>query len=138
MKNLSAFKNEQAQNRKFFWCDPQPIQDNNYLISSIQAIPDDQTQETIQDYPILIQYGEGSEAEVFLSEIKKVLTLEEYAKKVGVVGATLEEIQDNADEHFDLTLWDYPLEEYAYVLEEVNENVVVVETLPNQFRVCEY
>lgn len=138
MKNLSAFRKELAENRKFFWCDPQPIQDNNYLITSIAEIPSDITEGEIRDYPILIQYGGGSEAEVLLAEIKKVLTLEEYAKKIGVVGATLQDIQDNADEHFDLTLWDYPLEEYGYVLEEVNENVVVVEVAPNEFRVCEY
>ena len=138
MKKLSAFRKAIAENRKFFWCDPQPIEGNIYLISFIQMIPIDLTENTIQDYPITIQYGGVSEAEVLLSEIKKILTLEEYAKKVGVVGNTIEEIQENAQEHLDVTLWDYPLEEYAYVLEEVNESIEIVEVSPNEFRVCEY
>ena len=137
MKKLSSFKKAISENRKFFWCDPEPIEGNNYLISSIETLPIDLTEGTIQDYPILIQYGEGSEAEVVLSEIKKVLTLEEYAKKIGVVGDTIEEIQENADNHLGVTLWDYPLDEYAYVITEVNECVAVVEVLPNEYRICE-
>ena len=50
------------------WNDPDPIEGNDYTITSFEdlsMIPE----EDLYDYPILIQYGGGSEAEVFLHEI---------------------------------------------------------------------
>ena len=49
-----------------FWSDPDYIKGNDYLISFIENINDDFDEYT----PILIQYGGGSEAQVFLHEIK--------------------------------------------------------------------
>jgi hypothetical protein len=47
------------------WNDPDPIKGNDYTITSIREMIDGE-----DDFsPILIQYGEGSEAEVFLHEI---------------------------------------------------------------------
>ncbi|MEI6186945.1 MAG: hypothetical protein WCP46_00385 [Alphaproteobacteria bacterium] len=47
------------------WNDPDPIEGNDYTISYIEPILEDFDEHT----PILIQYGEGSEAEVYLHEI---------------------------------------------------------------------
>lgn len=47
------------------WNDPDPIKGNDYTIASVEEIIDGE-----DDFsPILIQYGSGSEAEVFLHEI---------------------------------------------------------------------
>ena len=52
---------------KLMWNDPQPIPGNNYQVSSLEDIPD----EEVDNYtPILIQYNNGrSEAQVFLHEL---------------------------------------------------------------------
>lgn len=72
----------------------------------------------------------------------KPITLKQYSRKVGCVGTTskedfktLQQIQDNVQEHHDCTLWDYPLEEADYCREE-NRNVVLVET-DFGLRLCE-
>jgi len=44
------------------WNDPVPIKGNDYTITHLSEVNDETA---------LIQYGEGSEAEVFLSEIVK-------------------------------------------------------------------
>jgi len=47
------------------WNDPDPINGNDYTITYIEPLVDD-----IDDYSaVLIQYGGGSEAEVYLHEI---------------------------------------------------------------------
>lgn len=47
------------------WNDPDPIEGNDYTITSIREMIDGEDDNS----PILIQYGGGSEAEVFLHEI---------------------------------------------------------------------
>jgi hypothetical protein len=141
MKSLKELKEAIANERQLFWCDPQPIEDNDYLITSIN-LPNDVTEMEIEDYPITIQYGSGSEAEVFISELKLVLTIQEYADKIGYLGLnpTLEAIQRYAENELDFTIWDYPLSEYSYVMEEVKDferdEVEIVE-FGGHFRVCE-
>ena len=63
----TIFKLQKAikENKQLFWNDPLPIKGNNYEITYIETITDDFDNDT----PILIQYGGGSEAEVFLHEI---------------------------------------------------------------------
>jgi hypothetical protein len=54
------------------WNDPDPIDGNDYTIEYIEDLTDiDNGEDDFEwDYtPILIQYGGGSEAEVFLCEI---------------------------------------------------------------------
>lgn len=47
------------------WNDPDPIEGNDYTITSVREMIDGE-----DDFsPILIQYGDNSEAEVFLHEI---------------------------------------------------------------------
>jgi hypothetical protein len=49
------------------WNDPNPIEDNDYKISYLEDIPDEEIDDST---PILIQYNKGdSEAQVFLHEI---------------------------------------------------------------------
>ena len=73
----------------------------------------------------------------------KTISLQDYAKIVGYKGSyptTLEQIQDFVENELDCTLWDYPLEEYKYALNEVHEGkaeeLVIVET-DFGIRVCE-
>ncbi len=71
-----------------------------------------------------------------------VISIEDYAKLIGYKGEnpTLEEIQDYAQNECDWTIWDYPIEEYDYVVKEVFDgeagNVILVETEIG-IRVCE-
>ena len=56
------------------WNDPDPIKGNDYTISFIEdleAIEDGEDFTVLDwaDIPVLIQYGGGSEAEVWISEI---------------------------------------------------------------------
>lgn len=65
MRNIEELKEAIANNKKLVWNDPDPIEGNDYTITYIEPIDDDFERDT----PILIQYGEGSEAQVFLHEI---------------------------------------------------------------------
>lgn len=60
-----AIKNQSC----LFWVDPCPIESNNYSINFIQDLSDIDDFEDPFGYPILINYGKGSEAEVYISEI---------------------------------------------------------------------
>jgi hypothetical protein len=67
-----------------------------------------------------------------------VITLEEYANIVGYKGdipKTLEQIQEYAEDALDLTIWDYPLDELEYCIEE-DRSVVIVKT-DLGMRLCE-
>jgi hypothetical protein len=67
-----------------------------------------------------------------------VITLEEYANIVGYKGdipKTLEKIQEYAEDALDLTIWDYPLDELEYCIEE-ERSVVLVKT-DFGLRLCE-
>ncbi len=64
-------------------------------------------------------------------------TIEKYSEIIGYKGKnpTLEEIQNFAENELDWTIWDYPLEEADYCMEE-GINVIVVET-EFGLRLCE-
>ncbi len=67
-----------------------------------------------------------------------VITLEEYANIVGYKGdipKTLEQIQEYAEDALDLTIWDYPLDELEYCIQE-DRSVVIVKT-DLGMRLCE-
>jgi hypothetical protein len=72
----------------------------------------------------------------------ETITLKEYAEKVGCnfEPKTLAEIQEFAQDELDYTIWDYPVEEYNYALNEVHDGnadeLVFVET-EFGIRVCE-
>lgn len=53
---------------KSLWNDPDPIKANDYVVSFLEEIPDNE--EIDRTTPILIQYNNGgSEAQVFLHEL---------------------------------------------------------------------
>jgi hypothetical protein len=65
MRNLNELKKAIENKIPLVWNDPDPIKGADYTITYIEPLTDD-----LDDYsPILIQYGEGSEAEVYLHEI---------------------------------------------------------------------
>jgi len=66
MRNLADLKQAVTENKKLIWNDPDPIKGNDYTINFIEDIDDEDFD---NEYPILIQYGNGSEAEVYLHEI---------------------------------------------------------------------
>lgn len=72
----------------------------------------------------------------------KTISLQEYGRRVGCKEdfKTLQAIQDYVEEHHDCTLWDYPIEEYDYVLNEVKDGnideLILVET-DFGLRICE-
>ena len=73
----------------------------------------------------------------------KTISLQEYAKRIGYIetkNLTLEDIQEFAEEVLDWTIWDYPIEELDYVVNEVHkgntDELVYVET-DFGLRICE-
>lgn len=72
----------------------------------------------------------------------EAISLSDYAKKVGYdkEPKTLLEIQEFAQNELDWTIWDYPIEEYHYALNEVHggngDELVLVQT-ENGLRYCE-
>jgi hypothetical protein len=68
MRTLDELKNAVANKVKLVWNDPDPIEGADYEIKYIEPL-DAIEEEGVEDYPILIQYGGGSEAQVFLHEI---------------------------------------------------------------------
>ena len=76
--------------------------------------------------------------------MNETITLQQYADKVGYKGfnesTTLSDIQEFCQDELDWTLWDYPLEEYDYVLNEVHEGNIDMIVLVNTdigIRICE-
>ena len=67
MRNLNELKKAIENKIPLVWNDPDPIEGANYNITYIEPLTDDIDEDT----PILIHYGEGSEAEVYLWEIQK-------------------------------------------------------------------
>jgi hypothetical protein len=65
MKNFKELNNALLSNKVLIWNDPDPIEENDYTISSIEDL-----EGLDEDSPIFIQYNQGgSEAQVFLHEI---------------------------------------------------------------------
>jgi hypothetical protein len=69
MKTLKELKDTINNNVTMVWNDPDPIPGNDYTITYIENLDHIDNEEDMRGYPILIQYGEGSEAQVFLHEI---------------------------------------------------------------------
>ena len=69
MRTLAELKQAIADKKELTWNDPDPIKGNDYTISFIEDIDDNIEEADMVDYPILIQYGGGSEAQVYLHEI---------------------------------------------------------------------
>ena len=64
----------------------------------------------------------------FLITLEEI-TIEEYAKRIGYnsdTTPTIEKVQTYAEETLGVTLWDYPMDELDYVLEELESDVVTV------------
>lgn len=69
MKNLAELKTALENNVPLVWDDPDPIPGNDYTITYVEPITPELEEDFDNEFPILIQYGEGSEAEVYLDEI---------------------------------------------------------------------
>jgi len=76
MENFNQLINAIDSKVELVWNDPDPIEGNDYTITKIEDIKEllkdfDETEyeDIVDDFAILIQYGGGSEAEVFLHEI---------------------------------------------------------------------
>ena len=69
MKSFTQLKKAVKDNVPLVWNDPDPIKGNDYTITYIEPLDDFEDDD--RDIPILIQYGGGSEAEVYLHEIIK-------------------------------------------------------------------
>ena len=69
--NLKEIATAQASGTPMKWNDPDPIEGNDYKITRIEDLKQFEgfSEEELADVPVLIQYGGGSEAEVWLSEI---------------------------------------------------------------------
>lgn len=66
----------------------------------------------------------------------EVLTFEEYCRKLKIpIKNNLQEVQEYADEHLDVSLWDYPVSEVDYCIRE-GIKVVLVNT-DTGHRLCE-
>jgi hypothetical protein len=70
MRNLNELKKAIENKIPLVWNDPDPIEEADYNITYIEPLTDDIDEDT----PILIHYGEGSEAQVYLHEIEKDLS----------------------------------------------------------------
>lgn len=66
MNSLKELKEAIQNGKTLVWNDPDPIHGNDYTITHVEDVDEDEFDRTT---PILIQYGAGSEAEVFLHEI---------------------------------------------------------------------
>lgn len=69
MKNFTELKKAITDNVPLVWNDPYQIEGNDYTITFIEPLDDFEDDD--RNIPILIQYGGGSEAEVFIHEIIK-------------------------------------------------------------------
>jgi hypothetical protein len=69
METFKELKQAIADKKELVWNDPDPIDENEYTITFVESLDDIDDDEDIRDYPILIQYGVGSEAEVTVNEI---------------------------------------------------------------------
>jgi hypothetical protein len=70
METFEELKNAIACGQTLVWNDPDPIDGNDYVISSIPQIDTINNDDDPRDFIFIIHYNDGySEAEVFLSEI---------------------------------------------------------------------
>ena len=69
MNSVIELKQAIADKKELVWNDPEPIKGNDYTITFIEDIDPEFDEDDLSMYPILIQYGGGSEAQVYLHEI---------------------------------------------------------------------
>jgi len=76
MENFNQLIKAINNKRPLVWNDPCPIEGNDYTITKIENIEnllkdfdESEWEDIYDDLIILIQYGGGSEAEIFLTEI---------------------------------------------------------------------
>ena len=69
MENFTELKKAITDNVPLVWNDPYQIEGNDYTITFIEPLDDFEDDD--RNMPILIQYGGGSEAQVFIHEIIK-------------------------------------------------------------------
>lgn len=71
MKTYNQLKRAIDNNIPLIWNDPDPIKGADYTIKAVHNVEQlkDWATEEIQDFPILITYGENSEAEIYINEI---------------------------------------------------------------------
>jgi len=67
MNSFKELKKAYKAGKALYWNDPDPIEGNDYRITFIKEEDLEDIDEPLA--PILIQYGGGAEAEVFLHEI---------------------------------------------------------------------
>lgn len=72
----------------------------------------------------------------------KTISINDYGKLIGFdfeenENPTLQQVQDFAENELDETIWDYPLEEWDYLLENPNENGYVFVNNGTNIRICE-
>lgn len=68
MKSINELIKAVSEGATLIWNDPDPIEGNDYKVTYIEPIDESFAEDT----PILIQYGGGSEAEVFLHELMTI------------------------------------------------------------------
>ncbi len=68
---LQEIQDAQKQGKKMKWNDPDRIEGNDYIIIHIEDLTqfESWSKAELEDCFITIQYGGGSEAQVYLSEI---------------------------------------------------------------------
>jgi len=69
MRNYKELEQAIKNNITLVWNDPDFIEENDYTITFVEDLSDIDEEDLDDNYPILIHYGEGSEAEVYLHEI---------------------------------------------------------------------
>jgi len=69
MRTFKELKEAVKNNIPLVWNDPDPIKGNDYAITYIEPLDKIANNEDPHGFPIIIQYGQGSEAEVYLHEI---------------------------------------------------------------------
>jgi len=74
MENIKELKESLLNKEILVWNDPDPIKNNHYTITSVEDLNQEwfDNDEFRNDIPILIQYGMGSEAQVYLHKIQKL------------------------------------------------------------------
>lgn len=74
MIHIKELKQALLAKDTLIWNDPDPIKNSDYTITSVEDLNQEcfNNDEFSVDTPIFIQYGKGSEAQVYLHEIQKL------------------------------------------------------------------
>lgn len=99
METFKELRQAIEDEKTLVWNDPDPLENGDYIITFVENLDSVDDHEDPSGYPILIQYGFGSEAEVLLSEIELYDLFEDYENHPPELIAVLE--------NFDLEELDY-------------------------------